>query len=191
MSAVQAEDWRATVTRALEALEGPVCVAGLSMGALLTLDLAARFPEKVARIALLAPAFELQDPMARLVRKAGRLPVLEWRGWVGKDSVDLENPSERAAAPIVPAFPARRLRDLWAMQEIAAEAMGRIEAPALVVMGEQDHVVDGAAIRRGAKRLAERVPTRFIAQKGAAHLLPRDFGRHVLEAEVAQHFRAH
>lgn len=182
-------DWRRAVEEALEGLgEESVCVAGLSMGALLALDLAARFPRRVRRLALLAPAFALQDPLARAVRPLRALPLLELRPWVAKHSVDLEDPEAQREAPVVPAFPSARLRDLWSLQEIATAALEQVRAPSLVVMGEKDHVVTAGGIQRAVEGLSRRAPVRFILQPGAAHLLPRDHGRALLESEVAQFF---
>lgn len=182
-------EWRAAVDEALERLGGPgVCVAGLSMGALLALDVAARFPGRVRKLALLAPAFALQDPLARLMRPLRALPLLELRPWVGKSSVDLEDLRARREAPVVPAFPSVRLRDLWSLQALATAALEQVRAPSLVVLGEKDHVVGAGAIRRAVEDLARRAPVRFIRQAGAAHLLPRDHGHALLASEVADFF---
>lgn len=180
--------WRSAAERALDALGEGVCVAGLSMGALLALDLAARFPGRVRRLALLAPAFALQDPLATALRRVRRVPLLAFRPWIEKHSVDLADPVARARAPVVPAFPSRLLRDFWALQDLALEALDRVRAPTLIALGARDHVVDLAAIRRAARGLARHVPLRMVEQRDAAHLLPRDFGHGVLEEEIARHF---
>lgn len=180
--------WRGAAERALEGLGDGVCVAGLSVGALLAVDLAARFPKRIRRLALLAPAFALQDPLATALRRVRRVPFLALRPWVAKHSVDLADPAARAQAPVVPAFPSRLLRDVWALQDLALDALDRIQAPTLIATGRRDHVVDPAAIRRASRRLARHVPLRVIEQPDAAHLLPRDFGHAALEEEIARHF---
>jgi len=182
--------WRSAAEEALGRLEGEVCIAGLSMGALLAMDLAARFPERVRRLALLAPAFALRDPLATVLKSRALrgLPLLEVRPWIGKSSVDLADPEARRAAPVVPAFPSVRLRDFWALQDLALGSLERVRAPTLVAVGTRDAVVDRRAIDRAVKRLSARVSVRLVEQREAAHLLPRDFGHQHLEEEIARHF---
>ena len=64
----------ASLTSALEALPGPLDLCGLSLGAVLALDYAARRPERVRSLALIAPQFRmpkrllaLQDLLFRLL----------------------------------------------------------------------------------------------------------------------------
>src|SRR5688572_14514566 len=61
-------DWRAAARTAFEELaaEGPVIVAGLSMGSLLTLELATLYPEQTAGVVILAPAIRLSWPWPSL-----------------------------------------------------------------------------------------------------------------------------
>jgi carboxylesterase len=180
--------WRSAAERALDALGADVRVVGLSMGALLALDLAARFPDRVRRLALLAPAFALQDPLATALKRVRRLPLLALRPWIEKHSVDLADPVARAGAPVIPAFPSRLLNDFWMLQDLAQAALTQVQAPTLIATGARDQVVDPAAIRRAAQVLARHVPLREIEQREAAHLLPRDHGHAVLEEEIARHF---
>jgi carboxylesterase len=182
--------WRSAAEEALGRLEGAVCIAGLSMGALLAVDLAARFPERVRRLALLAPAFALRDPLATTLKRRPlrALPLLALRPWIEKSSVDLADPEMRRQAPIVPAFPSERLRDFWALQDLALASLDQVRAPVLIAVGAKDAVVDRRAIDRAVRRLSARVPVRLVEQREAAHLLPRDFGHAQLEEEVARHF---
>lgn len=182
--------WRGAAEEALGRLKGPVCIAGLSMGALLAVDLATRFPERVRRLALLAPAFALRDPLASLLRRRPlrALPILELRPWIEKSSVDLADPQARRQAPLVPAFPSARLRDFWALQDLAWASLERVRAPTLIAIGGKDAVVDRRAIDRAARRLSRNAPVQHLVLPAAAHLLPRDFDHAHLEEEVARHF---
>jgi len=68
LKGVKAADWFDDGRVALEALVekhgGPAAVVGLSMGGLVALDLAIRFPEKVAVVIGAAPALEFANPLS-------------------------------------------------------------------------------------------------------------------------------
>lgn len=78
-----------------------------------------------------------------LVRQLARTPVLEWtRPWVEKTGTDISDPEALAEAPVLPAFPVARLRDLCTLQTLAIRDAARVRCPTLVAVAEQDHVVD-------------------------------------------------
>jgi carboxylesterase len=183
-------DWEHEAERALHQLKGfeRVYVAGLSMGALLGLLLAARFPHRVRALALLAPAMRLKSRSAALIRV---LRVLKHHPfddlWVRKTSSDLEDEAERANAPVLPRYPAARLRDLFALQALAAQAVPSVRAPSLVAVSEQDHVVSVGAVRSLQRQLPQ---SRLLMLQRSFHLLPRDVERARVATEVGAFFDA-
>lgn len=188
LEAVALEDWREAAREALDGLPSRrVSVLGLSMGALLALDLAARFPERVEKLVLLAPAMRLSGLPARLVSGLlPRVPVEMIKPWVDKGSVSLADPKARAEAPRLERFPLARLRDLVALQKLAWAALPRVRASTLVALGKKDDVVDGRAVRRLIRGLRRNAPVEFLELPEASHLLPRDLGHEQLEAAVAR-----
>src|SRR6516162_9766508 len=88
----RAPDWLLACDEALAQLPGRrVAVAGLSMGALLALVLAARHPNRVTGVAALAPAVRFRDRTLNSLRSLRvAAPLLELlRPWVRKDATDL------------------------------------------------------------------------------------------------------
>ena len=191
MLGVSEVDWREAVERAFTTLGGRRrFVVGLSMGALLAIDLAARHTE-VAGLALLAPAVALRGPKARLAKVLRRLPVMELLDpWVEKDGVDVLDPDAKREAPFLPRFPSSRVRDLWALQDLARAQASKVRAPALVAVGEHDAVIDNAAAKGLVRTLHGGARTEFLELKGSAHQLARDVGREVLAGEVVRFFRS-
>jgi carboxylesterase len=183
-----APDWLAACEEGLAAFREPrVAVVGLSMGALLALVLAARHRDRVQAVVGMAPALRFKDPLTRGLRFARPLSLAlaaRLRPWVHKTTTDLIDPEARAAAPVLSAWPLRRLRDLWEMQDLAWAAAPRVEAPVLLAVARHDRVVDIRGARALVRRLTRASSVRFIELDRGAHIMPRDEGRQVLAQEV-------
>ncbi|NMO16318.1 alpha/beta fold hydrolase [Pyxidicoccus fallax] len=180
-------DWQAAAEHALHALSGHrnVFVAGLSMGSLLALGLAARHPEQVRALALVAPAVRFRGPRMFLIRQLARTPLLEWaRPWAEKTGTDISDPEALAEAPVLPAFPVARLRDLCTLQNLAVRDVTRVRCPTLVAVAEQDHVVDPEGGRWLARRLTSAPSVRVLSLREGYHVIPRDTAGPLLAAEL-------
>lgn len=188
-----AGDWLAACEEGLAAFREPrVAVVGLSMGALLALVLAALHRDRVQAVVGLAPALRFKDPLIRGLRLARpfSLPLAERiHPWVHKSTTDLIDPAARAEAPVLTAWPLRRLRDLWKVQDLAWAAAPRVEAPVLLAVARHDHVVDVRGARALVRRLTRAPSVRFIELDHGAHIMPRDEGRQVLAQEVLAFLR--
>jgi len=183
-----AEDWLAACEEGLAGFREPrVAVVGLSMGALLALVLGARHPDRVQAVVGMAPAVRFKDPLMRGLRLARPLSLAvaeRVRPWVHKSTTDLLDPVVRAAAPVLAAWPLRRLRDLWNIQDLAWASAPKVRAPVLLATARHDRVVDARGTRELARRLSSAASVRFIELDRGAHIMPRDEGRLVLQQEV-------
>ncbi len=179
--------WEEAAHEALHALRGfrHVFVAGLSMGALLGLRLAARLPEQVRGLVLIAPAARFKGPKMALLKGLRRTRLLErLKPWVRKTATDLSDPAALAEAPILPAFPSARLNDLWILQEAALGDVSRVRCATLVAVAEQDHVVDPEGGRWLATQLTSASVVRVLSLQEGFHIIPRDRGGPRLASEV-------
>jgi carboxylesterase len=187
MLEVDHRHWEEAALAALAALRDfrHVFVAGLSMGALLGLRLAARFPEQVRGLVLIAPAARFKGPKMALLKRLRHTRLLEWvKPWVRKTATDLSDPVALAEAPILPAFPITRLNDLWTLQEAALADAPRVRCATLVAVAEQDHVVDPDGGRWLARQLVNAPVARVLSLQEGYHIIPRDRGGPRLAAEV-------
>jgi carboxylesterase len=191
MTGVSWRDWEQACEDALASLSShrQVFVAGLSMGALLSLLLATRRPDRVHGLALLAPAVHFLGPTMALLYRVRNLPLLEIvRPWIDKQSTDIVNPAVRAEAPVMHRFPSARIHDLYLLRERALAAAGNVVAPALVACAKNDHVVSLEGGRQLVRALTASPSVRFIRIDEGAHIMPRDDGGPVVCAEVGEFF---
>ncbi len=169
--------WEEAAREALHSLRGfrQVFVAGLSMGSLLGLRLAARFSEQVKGLVLIAPAARFKGPKMALLKGLRHTRLLQWlKPWVRKTATDLSDPVALAEAPILPAFPTARLNDLWILQEAALRDAPLVRCPTLVVVAEQDHVVDPEGGKWLATQLTRTPVVRLLSLREGYHIIPRD-----------------
>src|SRR4051812_25583135 len=137
MAAVSHRDWEQAAEDALRSLASyrNVFVAGLSVGALLAVVLAARHQERVNALGLMAPALRFLGRGVRLLERFQRWPVWELvKPRVEKSSTDIEDKAVRAQAPILPWFPIARLRDVFTLQKLARESLPLVQAPVFVAV---------------------------------------------------------
>ena len=193
MEMVTYHDWLKTAEDELFALEkyGPVFIAGLSMGSLLALRLAALHPERVKGLALMAPAMQFRKAHVRWLKAMAVVPLLEFfKPRIFKAGSDIENARVRQEAPVMKQFPTSRLQDLFRVQELARQSLAQVKAPTLVLMAQRDHVVSvegGREIERG---LTNAAAVRFLALDKGFHILPRDHAKDIVLSEVAGFFDA-
>ncbi len=184
-------DWEQAAVQALLSLRDyrRTFVAGLSMGALLSLRLAEEYPERVHGLALVAPAVRFKGPHMWLLKRLRHYGLLERvKPWVQKTGTDLSDPVALAEAPILPAFPSARLQDMWELQDAVMSSLHRVRCPTLVAVAEQDHVVDPEGGRVLARGLTASPQVRFISLKTGFHIIPRDTGGPLLASEVGNFF---
>ncbi|MCA2979375.1 MAG: alpha/beta fold hydrolase [Myxococcaceae bacterium] len=182
---VTRHDWLRAADEALDGLSAfpRVCVAGLSMGALLALLLAERRGPRVSKLVLMAPVMRVKQRAGRLLEAlAPRLPSGLASGWVQKASVDLEDDEARAQAPLLPRYPLARLLELFELQRLARGAARKVRCPALIAAAVHDHVVDFESVEALHREVEG---SRLLVLQRGFHLLPRDLDRARLATEVA------
>ncbi len=187
MLEVRHNHWQEAAWEALYALRGfrRVFVAGLSMGAMLGLRLAAGAPERVQALVLMAPAARFKGPTMAVLKGLRHTGLLErLKPWVRKTATDLSDPVALAEAPILPAFPSARLNDLWEVQAAALLEASRVRCPTLVAVAEQDHVVDPEGGKWLAGQLTQAPEVRLVSIQEGYHIIPRDKGGPQLASEV-------
>jgi carboxylesterase len=143
-------DWYASVEEsfALLAREVPrVAAIGLSMGALLTLHLAALRGAGVAPLVLCGTPLRLGEARARWLPVAARVPLL-W-SWIVRrygaipkaGGPDIADPTMRAASPSYLATPIAGVLEVLRLQAVVRGELGRVTQPALLLHGRHDHSV--------------------------------------------------
>jgi len=202
-------DWRKSVEAAVDALAAQVdhvFVAGLSMGAVLALELAIARPELVRGVALYGTTFRYDGwAVPRSARWSVLLPVVCALG-LGRERQVLEPPpygikDERTRAWIVgsmlggdsaaaglPGTPWGALAEFIALSRHVRRRLGRVRAACLVVHSADDDIASLAnveLIRRGVA-----APVETVLLDDSYHMVVIDRQRDVLIDRSVRFFHA-
>jgi carboxylesterase len=174
-----ADAWRREVEAAVDALRADgrdVALIGMSMGALLALVATAARPETIRALVLCGAALELHDRRARWIGALGRLPILARLvpALPKPGGRDISDPAARAASPTYDRLPLGAIGELTALQAEAADLLGQIMHPTLVLHGRHDHAVP--------VRVVERLRSALAATWVETHVLERSW--HVVTLDV-------
>lgn len=165
----------------------PICVAGLSMGSLLALELALRHPERVRCLVLLSNALWLRSPFpARALDWAGRLHLPDFQ--LPKLASDLGDPIARKNHLTYASQPVHAAVDLHDAAKRLRGRLSEVRCPTFLIHGAQDRLcpmknADSAA------RAMTRAETRILILPRSRHIVTRDIERRELERRLADYLR--
>jgi carboxylesterase len=182
-------DWLAAAEQhyAKLAERGPVIVAGLSMGALLALHLAAKYPDTTTSVIALANAVWLSSPWPTLPLKLiERLRLPDFS--MPKSGPDLGDREQRALHLTYNAQPLHAAISLLRAGELFSQELHRVRAPTLILHGALDRVTPVSNAWRLSVRLGS-VDKRTVIFPRSHHILTRDVEREAVRREVMQFLR--
>jgi carboxylesterase len=182
-------DWLAAAEQhyAKLAERGPVIVAGLSMGALLALHLAAKYPDTTTSVIALANAVWLSSPWPTLPLKLiERLRLPDFS--MPKSGPDLGDREQRALHLTYNAQPLHAAISLLRACELFSQELHRVRAPTLILHGALDRVTPVSNAWRLSVRLGS-VDKRTVIFPRSHHILTRDVEREAVRREIMQFLR--
>jgi carboxylesterase len=187
---------RADVVRAArEALLGlrgakRLYLCGLSMGALLTIELASRswlaegLPE-IQAIALMAPAVKFEGTTWIFAEILGRLPALSILIPKGKRDIQAGETEPSAYDRV----PMRWGRELRLLSDEAMKLAPRVRTPVLILHGAHDQTASLAGAKLLARSLGSLRPPELKVLQQSGHVLPLDVQSAEVCNDVVQFFR--
>ena len=154
------QDLFAAFEEYMDAQPEPVCLCGLSLGAVLTLDYAIRHPQKAGALVLIAPQYKMPRTLLRVQSFLFRLMP------------------ERAFAQTGMRKEAMIRLTASMMPLDFREELSQVTCPALILAGEKD-----AANRKAARELAGLLPHGTLREiPGAGHEVNLEAPRELAEA---------
>lgn len=190
LNRVRWQDWVETVERALAELKitcRTLFVAGLSMGSLLTLHLAAAHPE-LAGIVLYSPALKLRQrglfllPLVRHVIK-------QWPAGRPEDT-DLTDPEAPARLWHYQTFPTNGANELLKLRRVVWNELPQVRVPAIIFYATGDRMIAPDSARVTFERLGSR-DKELVTLHNSGHCLTVDSEREAVFARTYGFILAH
>ena len=180
-------DWTAAVEQALADLReqcAHVYVAGLSMGALLTLYLASRHPELPA-FAVYAPALDISDwrrPFAPILKLFVKTVAKQDEHW--------DDPQAEDLLWCYDEWPVGGTMQLFNLRDEVKESLPRITSPALIVYS----LADSSVTPEGARIVVDAIASEdkeVVEMDECGHVMTVDRGWDALAERTYQFIKAH
>lgn len=170
-----------------------IYVCGLSLGGLITLDLASRRGSQIAAVAALAvPLWFARIPelLVSLTRRLGRTPRITIPKWGGSDIADptMQMRNNLAQGTIGLSIPA--VMSLREYADRVRERLPSVRVPVFTAHAPQDHTAPYACMATLVRELGSPAVETFTATR-SYHVLPLDYDRDELLDAVARHVAAH
>jgi carboxylesterase len=188
-------DWYDSAATALARLRArvgdrPVAVAGLSMGGLVTLELARNHPGDLAAICVMSAPLWLQPQAIQFAKTMMRIPMLRRASLpklAGSDIRDPELKKRNGEAQGRAGMPLVALASLVDFGEYLRDKLGDVKAPAILMHSQLDHTVpfdnlDGIAHRIGSAEYAK------VILHDSFHCITLDVERERVFAAAAEWF---
>jgi len=203
------QDWYASVERAADRLQGEtdhLFVAGLSMGALLALKLAADQPQRVKGVGVYGPTFRYDGwslpAYARhlffLLVWFKRLRLFQHKSFIEQPPYGLKDERIRAAVSAsmldgdsatagLAGNPYASLAEMQLLASRVRHSLSQVRAPCLILHASNDDIAD---IDSNARLVERRVsgPTKFVALDDSYHLITIDRQRREVIRHTADFF---
>jgi len=146
LEGVVGADWFEDGKKALDALvkkhRRPAAVVGLSMGGLVALDLAIRFPEKVAVVIGVAPALEFANPLSPLSKYVSRVVKV-----FPSPNAFADPELRRQFDTNYKKFPTQTFAELYAYSREVRDRMPQLITPVHLIHSLKDRIVSPRATR--------------------------------------------
>lgn len=179
------QDWYSVLDRELAALHRDhdhVIVGGLSMGGALSTRLAQEHGPRVSGLALINPAFRVDDPRMRL------LPVLQHLvpalGGIGNDIKRTDGEPELA----YDRTPLKALHSQAQLWRLVVADLPHVHQPVLLIRSRVDHVVPASSSALFLSRVASTDVTEIVLED-SYHVATLDNDARLIETEVLSFVR--
>lgn len=192
---LQLSTWRDWIQSAEEGLsdiapEGPIILAGMSLGSVIAAFLAAEYPERVKGLVLLGFAGWLPRLTTAWPLEAIRLLGLgEQDLYLPKlGGADINDPLARREHPSFAVHPIRAAIEIMKLSRVVRARLGDITCPTLIMHGRDDKVCPPKNVSRLLARLGSKDVESVMLER-SAHIITVDYEKDIVRERIEAFLR--
>jgi esterase/lipase len=167
-------DWAAAAEQALDEIDGPVILAGLSLGSLLAAHLATRADGRIRGLLMLSNAAWLRPTTQQFLRLVEALGLPDFA--IPKLGPDIEDPEARRVHLTYGSQPVRAALEIVKAGQRLRSELERITCPTFILHGARDRVCPARNATALVPFLSAR-DVRVVVLARSRHIITRDVER--------------
>lgn len=184
------EDWYETAQRTYTELQekhSHIFIAGLSLGALLTLKLAEDHPQAVDAIACLSTPLHLKSWVHWLLPLIVHTPLGQVYRYQRKMDIDIKDPLAKKNFWNIGDMPISCIYSITQLQKVVQQKLTRITAPTLLMHSRYDSTAPYDSMGIISNKIASRI-TETVTLENSFHQITLDYERSLVSQKVGQFF---
>lgn len=185
------QDWYGSCVGAYQELErdhAKICVAGLSLGGILALKLAAERGEFVRAVACLSTPLYLEKWIERLLPWIMHTPLRYLYKYQKKVSLDVKDESVKNNIWNITEMPIASIYSVTKLQRLVAKDLTKVTAPTLLIHARSDSTASYENMNAISKGISSSV-TETVTLENSYHLVTMDFEKELVSQKVGDFFK--
>ncbi len=184
-------DWYRSVQKATMELHEQcpkIFVAGLSLGALLTLKLAIDYPQSIAAIGCLATPLTLHPWPSKLLPLVQHSPLKFFFKYQKKFGVDIKDPLAKENFWNYNLMPLASIASLVELQKEIQVTLAKVHTPTLLMHSRHDSTAPYDSMNRVASRISS-ATTETVTLENSYHVITLDYEKELVAGKVTEFFK--
>lgn len=184
------QDWYGSVQTHFKQLQekfSNVYVAGLSLGALLSLKLAEDYPQSIRGIACLSTPLFLKPWVHLLVPLVHNTPIKHLYRYQKKFDLDVKNPEGKKNYWNINEIPISCVYSIIQLQKIVRSRLQKVTTPCLLLHSRYDATAPYNSMNAVANQISSRI-TETATFENSFHLLTIDYEKDLVNEKIGQFF---
>ncbi len=184
---IKMQDWIDEVESQINTCAQDVFIVGQSMGALLSLHCAEKYPDKIKGIALLSPAIRLYGGLNRLFMSllyvySMVLPIPDIY-YTKVNGADIADPEEKKNYGAYNKIPLKTLVEFEHLRRLVLNKLDMVVVPVLMVYSINDHTIANDAVERIDRKIRSTIKNTVVLNK-SFHVISVDMDKELVVSTI-------
>lgn len=185
------QDWFHTAQTAYMELHqkcSKIFVAGLSLGALLTLKLAIDYPQSISAISCMATPMDLKSWVSKLLPVIRYTPARNFYKYQKKFGVDIKDPVAKENFWNYDRMPLSCIFSITDLQKLLRESLPKVQTPLLLLHSRHDSTAPYESMNLVASQASSTI-TETVTLENSYHVITLDYDKQTVSDKICSFFK--